>query len=210
MRAHERRARLKEEEIANRQFEEEKERLEKERAHYEAAVAALRASGDMKAVAEAEAKLSEIDNAITGVEERAANVRAGYVYVISNVGSFGLRMVKIGMTRRLEPMDRIRELGDASVPFRFDVHALIFSADAVALETALHRAFADRRVNLVNAHREFFYATPLEVKAILESFEGNLLTFEEEPEALEWRQSEGARKAGPANATEPSRGGMTA
>ena len=80
-----------------------------------------------------------VDEAIDGVEQRAANVRAGYVYVISNVGAFGPDVVKIGMTRRLEPMDRVRELGDASVPFRFDIHALFFSDDAVALETTLHQ-----------------------------------------------------------------------
>ena len=86
-------------------------------------------------------------------------------------------------------MDRVRELGDASVPFRFDVHALIFSDDAVGLETALHQHFAARRVNLVNAHREFFYATPHEVKDALLALRGSLLSFTEAPEALEWHQS---------------------
>src|SRR5690606_38239824 len=110
-------------------------------------------------IAELEAKLREIDSGLAGLAERAANTRAGHVYVISNIGAFGERMVKIGMTRRLEPMDRVRELGDASVPFRYDVHALFFSEDAVGLEAALHRRFADRRVNMVNPRREFFYAT---------------------------------------------------
>src|SRR4030095_4147116 len=118
-------------------------------------------------IAEAEAKLAEIQAAVEGVDDRAANVRAGYVYVISNVGAFGERMVKIGMTRRLEPMDRVRELGDASVPFRYDVHALIFSDDAVTLETQLHQALADHKVNMVNNRREFFYATPADVKTLL-------------------------------------------
>jgi hypothetical protein len=81
--------------------------------------------------------------------------RAGYVYVISNLGAFGPKVVKIGMTRRLEPMDRVRELGDASVPFPFDVHALYFSDDAVTLETELHHAFAPNRLNYVNARRDF-------------------------------------------------------
>ncbi|HEY0138612.1 MAG TPA: DUF4041 domain-containing protein [Nannocystis sp.] len=183
------RARLKEAEAALRDFEREQARLEKERSHYEAALRALKAKGDTAAVETAELKLQEIQSAIDGVIARAANTRAGYVYVISNIGSFGEEVVKIGMTRRLEPMDRVRELGDASVPFRFDVHALIFSDDAVGLETALHQHFAARRVNLVNAHREFFYATPHEVKDALLALRGSLLSFTETPEALEWHQS---------------------
>jgi len=183
------RARLKEAEAALRDFEREQSRLEKERSHYEAALRALKAKGDTAAVATTELKLQEIQSAIDGVIARAANTRAGYVYVISNIGSFGEEVVKIGMTRRLEPMDRVRELGDASVPFRFDVHALIFSDDAVGLETALHRHFAARRVNLVNAHREFFYTTPHEVKDALLALRGSLLSFTETPEALEWHQS---------------------
>lgn len=99
-------------------------------------------------------------------------------------------MVKIGLTRRLEPMDRIRELGDASVPFRFDVHALIFSEDAVGLETRLHQALADRKVNRVNSAREFFYATPAEVRDLLAGIAGqHLLEYNDTPEAAEWRAS---------------------
>jgi hypothetical protein len=193
----EQRERLREEEAARREFEREKARLEKEKAHYAAALAALRsdASASPDAIARAEAGLTAADQAIQGVVERAANVRAGYVYVISNIGAFGEGVVKIGMTRRLDPLDRVRELGGASVPFRFDVHALIFSEDAVALETELHRAFASRRVNMINAHREFFYVTPSEVKTVLHQFRGDLLNFTEVPEALEWRQSETLRTA---------------
>jgi hypothetical protein len=146
------------------------------------------------AVADAEARLAEIADAIHGVEEREANIRAGYVYVISNVGAFGERMVKIGMTRRLEPLDRVRELGDASVPFRYDVHALFFSEDAVGIETKLHQGLADKRVNRVNLRREFFYATPKEVEAMLASLDGSLLSFVEQPEADEWHQSENERR----------------
>ncbi|MCC5953683.1 MAG: DUF4041 domain-containing protein [Acidimicrobiia bacterium] len=192
------RARLREEEKAQAELRRERERLEKEQGHYESALEALRAKGDLDGLAELEAKLAEIRNAIEGVDYRAANTRAGYVYVISNFGAFGERMVKIGMTRRLEPMDRVRELGDASVPFRYDVHALIFSEDAVGLEGALHNHFADRRVNLVNQRREFFYVTPAEVRDALATYEANLLTFDEEPEALEWHQSENMRRPGAA------------
>jgi hypothetical protein len=194
-REREERARLKEEEAARREYEREQARLEKERSHYQAALDALRKKGDEAAAADAEEKIAEIQQAIEGVLKRAANVRAGYVYIISNVGSFGDSVVKIGMTRRLDPMDRVRELGDASVPFRFDVHAIIFSEDAVGLETALHREFADRRVNLVNMHREYFYATPHEVKAALAKLQGSILSFVDAPEALEWHQSETTRRA---------------
>jgi hypothetical protein len=143
----------------------------------------MRANGDERAATEAEVKLAEIDASIAGVVERSANVRAGYVYLISNVGAFGHRMVKVGMTRRLDPMDRVRELGDASVPFTYDVHALIFSDDAVGLETKLHQLLTQRRVNLVNARREFFFATPVDV-----------LEYHDEPQAIEWHQSEVARR----------------
>ena len=93
------------------------------------------------------------------------------------------------MTRRLEPRDRVRELGDASVPFPFDIHALFFSDDAVTLENELHKAFADRRVNHVNQRREFFFATPAEVRDVLQQKVGGLLEYTEKPEALEYFQS---------------------
>jgi hypothetical protein len=188
------RERLREEAKARQEFERETARLQKEASHYASALAAMEANGDTEAAADARAKLEEIQAAIHGVEERAANTRAGYVYVISNFGAFGERMVKIGMTRRLDPLDRVRELGDASVPFRYDVHAIVFSEDAVGLENALHHEFRAERVNLVNARREFFYVTPAEVREALTRLEGNLLSFEESPEALEWHQSENMRR----------------
>lgn len=110
----------------------------------------------------------------TSEKERALSLaqltRSGYVYVISNKGSFGENVYKIGMTRRLEPMDRVKELGDASVPFFFDVHALIPSDDAPALENKLHSKFASRRVNKVNHRREFFNLTFEEVEEALNEF----------------------------------------
>jgi hypothetical protein len=191
----EQKAALREEAAAQREIEREQAKLDKERSHYESALEAMRANGDDAAIASAEAKLAEIDQAKEGLADRAANTRAGYVYVISNVGAFGPGMVKIGMTRRLEPLDRVRELGDASVPFRYDVHAMIFSQDAVGLEGELHRHFADRRVNWVNNHREFFYVSPGQVRDALVQMQGDMLTFSDEAEALEWRQSQTARAA---------------
>jgi hypothetical protein len=132
------------------------------------------------------AQLADIEKAIEDVDYRAANARAGYVCVISNLGSFGERMIKVGMTRRLEPLDRINELSDASVPFNFDVHALFFAEDAVGIETKMHQQLADRRVNRVNTRREFFYATPAEARERLMQLTGDLLQFDEAPEALEF------------------------
>ncbi|MFJ2632887.1 DUF4041 domain-containing protein [Streptomyces sp. NPDC087422] len=184
------RAREKEEAAAQREFDREREKLRKEQGHYEAALQRLRERGDHAAVREMETKLAEIEAALRDVESRAANIRTGYVYVISNIGAFGDRMVKIGLTRRLEPLERVQELSGASVPFRFDVHALIFSKDAVGLEAQLHQTFASRRVNQVNGRKEFFYVTPAEVRDALQRYAGqHLVEFTEEPEALEWRAS---------------------
>ena len=158
-REREERARLREEQIARREYEREQERLRKEQAHYQTAVTALRGRGDEAGASQAEAKLGEIQDAIDGINRRAANIRAGHVYVISNIGAFGENIVKIGMTRLLDLMDRTRELGDASVPFRYDVHAMVFSDEAVGLETHPHQ-LADRRLNLVNMRREFSARAP--------------------------------------------------
>jgi hypothetical protein len=147
-------------------------------------------------------RLSQIDEAIAANDYRIANIRAGYVYVISNIGSFGSNIVKIGMTRRLEPRDRIRELGDASVPFTYDIHPLFFSDDAVTLETLLHHEFANRRVNWINNRREFFFATPDEVRQILTSRVGGLLEYNDTPEASEYFQS---RSPWPTDNREPQR-----
>ena len=189
--AREERALLREQRRAEAELAAEKERLDKERAHYVSVLQVLRAKGDDVAAEELIGRLADIDKAIEANDYRIANIRAGFVYVISNIGAFGPNIVKIGMTRRLEPMDRVRELGDASVPFRYDVHAMFFSADAVTLENELHKTFASRRVNFVNERREFFFATPAEVRAALLEKDGGLLEFHENPEAPEYFQSVG-------------------
>ncbi len=194
-REREEKARLREERQAQLEIEREKARLEKERQHYLNARQALLDKGDTEGAARLQETLEDIAKAIDDVDFRAANIRAGYVYVISNIGAFGEAMVKVGMTRRLDPLDRVRELGDASVPFRFDVHALFFAEDAVGIENALHQRLADKRVNMVNPRREFFHATPAEVKALLAELAGDLLQFEDFPEALEYRQSLVQRRA---------------
>src|SRR5664279_1587755 len=189
--AREERELLREQRRAEKELAAERERLDKETAHYVSALQALRAKGDETAAGELEGRLAEIDAAIEANDYRSANIRAGYIYVNSNVGALGPNIVKIGMTRRLEPRDRVRELGDASVPFPYDVHALFFSDDAISLEAELHRAFADRRVNFVNARREFFFARPAQVRDLLVEKVGGLLEFTEQPEAVEYLQSRG-------------------
>jgi hypothetical protein len=185
--AREERARIREEKKVQAELAAQREQLDKERNHLLNAIEALQSSGESDP--QLEAKLAEIDDAIAQNDYRAANIRAGYVYVISNRGVFGPNIVKIGLTRRLEPRERIRELGGASVPFRFDVHGLFFSEDAVALEAELHRHFATRRVNHANSRKEFFFASPLEVRDVLVSKLGNLLEFNEHAESTEYLQS---------------------
>lgn len=185
--AREQRAALKEQRRVERELAEQRELLEKERAHFLNALAAV--GSDSEEGTGLRARLAEIDAAILENDFRAANIRAGYVYVISNPGAFGRHVVKIGLTRRLDPLERVAELSGASVPFRFDVHALYFSDDAVGLEAELHEHFRSRALNLANPRKEFFFATPQEVRAVLLEKVGNLLEFEEDAAATEFLQS---------------------
>jgi hypothetical protein len=181
------RERLREERKVAQELAAARERLEKERSHLVTVIEKLKASG--LSDPDLEQKLVNVDNAIVQNDYRAANIRAGYVYVISNRGTLGQHVVKIGLTRRLEPRDRIDELGDASVPFRFDIHALYFSEDAVKLENELHDHFASRRMNWTNNRKEFFFASPAEVRSVLIEKVGNLLEFDEHCESTEYNQS---------------------
>jgi hypothetical protein len=124
---------------------------------------------------------------------RAQLTRSGHVYVLSNLGSFGENVYKIGMTRRLEPLERVDELGDASVPFRYDVHAMIYSKDAPTLEALLHKHFEARRVNMVNPRREFFHVTLDEIREAVHKHFG-VITFVTVPEAEEYRKSVAMRQ----------------
>jgi len=201
------RERLREERKVAQELAAARERLEKERSHILTVVEKLQASGSNDS--ELERKLADIDGAIAMNDYRAANIRAGYVYVISNRGAFGGHVVKIGLTRRLDPLERIYELGDASVPFRFDVHAIFFSEDAVSLENELHERFSTRRVNWANDRKEFFFSSPAEVRAVLAEKLGNLLEFAEHVESTEYLQSvrywpEHVRAPHPARPAEPT------
>lgn len=181
------RERLREERKVEQELAAARERLEKERTHLATVIEKLKASGSSDP--DLEQQLMNVDNAIVQNDFRAANIRAGYVYVISNRGALGEHVVKIGLTRRLEPLDRINELGDASVPFRFDVHAIYFSEDAVKLENELHEHFASRRMNWANNRKEFFFASPVDVRSVLIEKVGNLLEFAEHCESTEYYQS---------------------
>lgn len=133
-------------------------------------------------------KLKEAEDKNQRAISMAQQTRAGHVYVISNIGSFGQDVLKLGMTRRLEPMDRIRELGDASVPFMFDVHAMIYSEDAPGLEKKLHHFFNHDRVNKVNYRKEFFKTPLVRVREYLEE-QGIQAKFTLKAEALQYRES---------------------
>ena len=180
-----------------REIAEQRKKLEKEQTHYESAYSKIikqlkETPDDQDLIAkrnELEAHLQDIDKAMKDVDYREANQRAGYVYVISNIGAFGENVYKIGMTRRLEPQDRVDELGSASVPFNFDVHAMIFTDDAPALEAALHRAFEDRKVNMVNPRREFFNVTLDEIKEVVKKNYDKTVEFIDLPDAEQYRMS---------------------
>ena len=134
-------------------------------------------------------KLSELDEIEEDIDYREGHATAGYVYVISNIGSFGEDVYKIGVTRRLEPLERIRELSSASVPFQFDVHALIFSEEAFALETELHNQLSEYKVNKVNNRKEYFKVPFEKIKALLDKHEELTIELNENAEAFEYRQS---------------------
>ena len=160
------REQIREESRAAREHEREMDEAKREEKMYRDALEKARIELNLLSKEEriaTEQRIIELEQQLADAEARgvraksmAEMTRRGHVYVISNVGSFGEGVYKIGLTRRLDPMDRVKELGDASVPFTFDVHAIIYSDDAPALETALHREFTQRRVNAVNLRKEFF------------------------------------------------------
>lgn len=180
-----------------KEIEEQKRKIEKEQNHYKSAYDKLlkQLSTDpdnaelLEKKNQLENHLGDIDKALADIDYRQANMKAGYVYVISNIGAFGENVYKIGMTRRLEPQERIDELGDASVPFRFDVHAMIFTDDAPALENALHHAFENRKLNMVNQRKEFFNVTLDEIKEVVKKNFDKTVEFYDVPDAEQYRVS---------------------
>ncbi len=194
------RAQMREEAKLQKEIEAERKKIEKEAAHYKNALTQIEAQLNaeeseekkqelMAKKAEIEASIGDVNKALEDIDYRAANQRAGYVYIISNIGSFGENVYKIGMTRRLDPNERIDELGDASVPFDFDIHAMIFSDDAPKLEAALHKAFEDRKLNLVNHRREFFNVTLDEIKNVVKQNFDKTVEFIDTADAEQYRIS---------------------
>ncbi|MCM3790336.1 DUF4041 domain-containing protein [Domibacillus indicus] len=190
---------MREEAKALKELEKAKEKVEKEEKHFEQAIEKMNMQLANSNDAEKEkllAKLRELEAQLADTKRnkedvlfRVQNTRAGYVYIISNIGSFGENVYKIGMTRRLEPMDRVKELGDASVPFTFDVHAMIFCEDAPALENALHKSFAKNKVNKVNDRKEFFRVTLQEIEQVVTKNYNKTVEFTKLAIAEDYRQS---------------------
>ncbi|MCX8969938.1 DUF4041 domain-containing protein, partial [Citrobacter portucalensis] len=189
---------LREEEKARREYEKAIKEAEKEEKAIQQAIdkatKELMLAGEEQRIA-LEQKLAELQIKYEEAEAKnqraismAQQTRSGHVYVISNIGSFGENVYKIGMTRRLEPLDRVRELGDASVPFSFDVHAMIYSDDAPSLENHLHKVFNDKQVNKVNSRKEFFNVGIKDIKSTIKemSIDAHWTMF---AEAKEYRES---------------------
>lgn len=192
--------RMREEAKVFKEIEAAKKKIEKEETHFKNAIEDLnlKISSSLNdkekdklsiKLKELESKLSEIENSKKDVMNREKNTRAGYVYVISNIGSFGENVYKIGMTRRLDPNERIRELGSASVPFNFDIHAMIFSEDAPALENLLHKKFEKYSVNKVNLRKEFFEVSLEDIESEVKSNHNAVIEFTKIAEASDYRKS---------------------
>lgn len=193
-------ARLREEQKAREEIEQEMAAADQAEAAKQAQLAKLRAELEASIATEQqherlEGLVSRLETELADALDRKAKAiaraqltKSGYVYVLSNIGAFGDGVYKIGLTRRLDPLERVAELGDASVPFPFDVHAIIFSEDAPALEGALHHAFAAHRVNAVNARKEYFRVSLDMVRAEVQELHG-LVSFQLEATAEEYRRT---------------------
>jgi hypothetical protein len=209
----------REQEKLEREIREARAKIEKERWHFASAIQKLQlrlaAANDQQERNELQIRIEELSSQNSKLEEeerlldyREQNARAGYVYVISNIGAFGEGVFKIGMTRRLEPMERVDELGDASVPFRFDVHALVFSDNAPVLEAKLHNHFAANRLNKVNGRKEFFRANLKEIEAVIRANYDAVVEVIHAAPAEQYRQS--LRLAMPLDAIQHRTSGLLA
>lgn len=198
------REQIREEERALREIEKARKEAEAEEKRYEKALQQAQkelkdASGKEleklnSLISKLQTDLDEAHQAKERAISRAQLTKSGHVYVISNIGSFGKNIYKIGMTRRLEPMDRVKELGDASVPFQFDVHAMIYSDNAPGLENALHKEFNSKRVNLINLRKEYFNITLEEIEKSIKQNHDAEIEFTKLAEAKEYRESKAKLK----------------
>lgn len=201
----EERAELARAEREERKLLAEAEAAEREEQRYQKLLDKARAEAgvDEGRIAELEAALAEAHATSERARAMAEMTKSGYVYIISNIGSFGEDIVKIGLTRRLEPEDRVKELGDASVPFSFDTHAMIYSDEAPALENALHKEFAERRINTSNMRKEFFRVSLEEVENAVKRLAPTARFFADR-EAQEWHETLSRRKETLKNMARPS------
>ena len=184
------REQMREEAKRQAELEEKRKTINKEQQHYENELKrALERNRDAELIRKLRERIAELENSKKDVDKLEATVKAGYVYIISNEGSFGENCYKIGTTRRLNPLDRVDELGNASVPFKFDVHALIFSEDCFELESKLHKIFDAKRVNKVNKRKEFFNVTLDEIVEVVNNQLGLNVEFTLEAIAREYRES---------------------
>lgn len=190
----EERQREREEQQNKREFEKNNKRIDKDIKHYEKAIDELKNRQLEQDNEELQSKIAELMSEIEAKkaerqkqEKQMYTPTAGYVYIISNIGTFGKNVFKIGVTRRLTPEDRVNELSSASVPFKYDIHALIYSDNAFELETKLHNRFDKNRVNRINNRKEFFNITIDDIKSELENYKDATVTFNEKPEADEYR-----------------------
>lgn len=181
---------LRDEAKAEADYQREMKRIEQETKLYERLLSEARS----KASTESTSQILELERKLAEAQENqrslsmAQQTKAGRVYVISNIGSFGEGVFKIGMTRRLEFMDRIKELGDASVPFPFDVHMMIACDNAPGFENELHKRFNQHRINKVNFRKEFFRVGIDDIKMAVEELHGEV-EYVVDPEAIEYRES---------------------
>ncbi|HHW9488468.1 TPA: DUF4041 domain-containing protein [Staphylococcus aureus] len=196
----EERARLKEIEQAEKEMEKKLKELDKDIRHHNNEIKKLTMylnNTDLQVekelyiekIRELDQSLKDLNSERENVEDRKDNAQSGFVYIISNIGSFGENVYKIGVTRRLEPMDRINELSSASVPFEFDVHALIFSENTFELESKLHEYFKKYKVNKVNGRKEFFKVNINEIKDKVLSEHNSTVQFIDEPKAIQYRET---------------------
>jgi hypothetical protein len=193
------REQMREEERAQRELEKARKEAEDEERRFQKALdkakQELQGGNSMNAsmlaeqITELERKLQEAHEKKERAIAQAQLTKVGHIYVISNVGSFGEDVYKIGMTRRLDPLDRVRELGDASVPFQFDVHAIIYSENAPQLEYELHKRFAERRLNKVNHRKEFFRISLDEIESFVKEHANAEIEFTKLAEAREYRET---------------------
>ncbi len=185
------RAQIREEQKREREIQQELKHLDRQRAAIQAALdKALAEAKDIHSdeIEQLRTRLAEAEAKAERTKSQAQLTKSGHVYVISNIGSFGKDVFKIGMTRRLEPQIRVRELGSASVPFPFDVHMMISCDDAPSLENALHRAFYRLRINKANPRKEFFRTDIKQIRKVVEEQHGEV-QYTADPEALEYNQS---------------------